>query len=365
MKRLHPGEDAGRTQAETERRWEALYGAAELESAQSSRRRTPPRRRKFWIGASAAAVVTTCAGLAFSQAAAWPITLISFSPNTPALATEMNTNLQRLKAATEQLKTWVDTKVGAADNANVTARGMILQDSASADYDVWLQGGLANTTGGDTRNLALLGLTQGRGDKLIVNYGGEYASGVEVQGSLLQTTGRLGIGAGLAVTGDTTLTGNLNVTGTVTSRDRYLVEAHFDNDFPGANVTNTSVTVDQTRLTELCSDDDGCSITLIMDDFLRNGEDASIGPVHFAYSSSTGRFRTAEISGNSEVARTIGVDGNNVVEHALRAWNCYLTDTAYTQNQASPLTDNTRQMFLMNYNSNTAYQPICRLVIDD
>jgi len=47
--------------------------------------------------------------------------------------------------------------------------------SASAGYDIWIQGGVAGT--GDDRNLALLGVDENHGDKLYLNYGGEYAGG--------------------------------------------------------------------------------------------------------------------------------------------------------------------------------------------
>ena len=59
-------------------------------------------------------------------------------------------------------------------------RGGLRVDMGSS-YDVWIQGGPKYNHSDDNRNLALLGEDENNGDRLIINYNGEYASGVEIQ----------------------------------------------------------------------------------------------------------------------------------------------------------------------------------------
>jgi hypothetical protein len=68
--------------------------------------------------------------------------------------------------------------------------------NTGGDYDVWIQGGNV-TTGGDNRNLALLGYNENNGDKLVINFESEYASGTQIQGNAW-------------VTGDLKVDGKLN-----------------------------------------------------------------------------------------------------------------------------------------------------------
>ncbi|UCC94857.1 MAG: hypothetical protein JSW40_08605 [Candidatus Omnitrophota bacterium] len=78
---------------------------------------------------------------------------------------------------------------------NLDARGRLRIDQGP-NYDVWIQGGEATSGGG--RNLALLGVkarpADGVPEQLRINYGGEYAGGVRIQGPMTRVDGDLGIG---------------------------------------------------------------------------------------------------------------------------------------------------------------------------
>lgn len=64
--------------------------------------------------------------------------------------------------------------------------------SRDASYDVWIQGGAGAL--GDDRNLAFLGKDEDSGDKLYINYDGEYANGTEANGTFI-VNGNVGITA--------------------------------------------------------------------------------------------------------------------------------------------------------------------------
>lgn len=110
-------------------------------------------------------------------------TLHVFSANTPARAGQVNQNFALLQ-------TWIEQKLGTVGQSAVDSQFRI--DESGNTYDVWIQGGAA--TSGDARNLAMLGQDEDSGDKLFLNWAGEYGSGVEVQ-SNLAVTGNLSFGA--------------------------------------------------------------------------------------------------------------------------------------------------------------------------
>lgn len=130
--------------------------------------------------------------------------LTVFTADSPALATQVNGNFN-------QLKTWLEQKIGATGTANVTVTGTtmlagttingtvtprvglrlngpLFLDFPDTTYDVWIQGGPIDTTG--ARNLAMLGQDEDSGDTLILNFAGEYSGGTRVE-SNLTVTGRL------------------------------------------------------------------------------------------------------------------------------------------------------------------------------
>lgn len=57
-----------------------------------------------------------------------------------------------------------------------------IRNTHSTTYDVWIQGGAAGS--GDDRNLALIGEDEDSGDRLILNWGTEYAAGIYMGGNI-------------------------------------------------------------------------------------------------------------------------------------------------------------------------------------
>lgn len=71
-------------------------------------------------------------------------------------------------------------KSGSLSVETLTAYGVIMQQYTTS-YDIWIQGG-SSTSGGDARNLAILGRLSD--DRLYVNYNGEYAGGTFLGGNV-------------------------------------------------------------------------------------------------------------------------------------------------------------------------------------
>lgn len=119
-----------------------------------------------------------------------------------------------------------------------------------------------------------------------------------------------------------------------------------------------SVPINHTILTDLCGDDDGCSVTVGMRswDAANIGSVASRGPHRFFYSPSTGRWRISDHD-------TDGVDGNGSVQHVLRAWDCYFSDGIYHSRNS---TSDTVGFGLLNWQGDYRYAGMsCLLIIDD
>jgi hypothetical protein len=385
--------------------WRALYLAGARAQLDAGLRPLGPRRARV-VGIIAATALLGMAGIASSQSR-WPIPLIQFAADTPAVASEVNGNFTAVKAGVEQLRSWLDAKIGDATTPGVTVSsgGVNVQNGAltvqngaltvqnglvtmsggdvritgnglqvdypGASWDLWLQGS-TGATSGSARNLALLGSTSN--DRLIMNFGGEYTGGVEVQSGLT-------VGGATTVNGTANITGSavigqaLTVNGLVESSNRYVVSARYDADFPAANATTSVTTIDQTRLETLCGDVDGCAITMIMRnyDVATGTAEASQGPLHFDYSTNGSNvagasyFRVSEF--NSAVAAVTRPsveprDGDGAAESALRVYNCLLSDAPSNPGAGSYLADSGKGLFLVNRNLEN-YRPDCVLVIDD
>jgi hypothetical protein len=154
------------------------------------------RQRQFrarWLVAS----VLVVASVAFGQ-------LTVFNADSPAVASQVNGNFN-------QLRTWLEQKVGAAGSANVSVTGTLnvtgtttlaatnitgntvvagslRSDFGDTTHDVWIQGGAG--TSGNSRNLALLGTDDDSGDTLFVNHAGEYTGGTRIESNVI-VTGRV------------------------------------------------------------------------------------------------------------------------------------------------------------------------------
>jgi hypothetical protein len=114
--------------------------------------------------------------------------LYCFVANTPAMAERVNSNF-------EMIVDWLEQKVGTVgtdaitvdgeaniNGAVINTAGRVLINDSSDSYDVWIQGNTSSTSGGDDRNLALLGIDEDSGDYLYLNYASEYAGGVTIGG---------------------------------------------------------------------------------------------------------------------------------------------------------------------------------------
>ncbi len=99
----------------------------------------------------------------------------------------------------------VNPQIGVTSGTTVfslMSNGGIAQDVTSANYDVWIQGSLAGTAPGDSRNLALLGNTNN--DQLVLNYNSEYDC-VGIGGNNCNNNEALSVRGGFSTTGDNKL----------------------------------------------------------------------------------------------------------------------------------------------------------------
>ncbi len=86
-------------------------------------------------------------------------------------------------------------------------------------------------------------------------------------------------------------------------------------------VRGTTVVIPYATVVSLCADIDGCEIRMAMYNWDGTGRTASRSSL-FYYNSVTRTWR-AESGDNA------GTVGNNVTEHVMNAWACYLTDGHY------------------------------------
>lgn len=145
------------------------------------------------------------------------------------------------------------------------------------------------------------------------------------------------------------------------STRRYVLEAKDDGNTPD------SVPVNDAVLTQLCQDIDGCTITLGMRDWEPahgRGMLATIGPVRFSISANkTNGTRDWDMrlqAGNN----TAGTDGSGGTQHAIIAWDCIFTDSAYANGQ--DLGDTQTGFALLNWHgSYNSADMVCVLIIED
>jgi hypothetical protein len=363
---------------------ELLAAKALFLAGASGRRAVGTRRSRSLLVAAAALVGASLGGVALSQSSAFPIAITQFQANTPAVASQVNGNFAALKSAIEALKTWSESKLGTSTDRNVTIAGKVssaaitVSDTAQATSvtgpaytsDTAYAFGVVSSESGSTETLRMDGNEISSSGTLYVQHG---------TATTLPTTKPTSFGGPVTVEGSLTVNGEVTVKGDVLG-SRYVLTAAYNGANAARDTASNSIRVDQARLEGLCGDGDGCSIRLLMANFAYaaaspiNLRDASVGPFHFEYAvppgatASTQRaFRAAEASnnGNSELSfGGAGVDGDSTVNHVLRAWNCFFTDSLYSLGTAQGF-DTAPSMFLLNYNTNTAYQPTCTLIIDD
>lgn len=185
------------------------------------------------------------------------------------------------------------------------------------------------------------------------------ASGTPYANGLIIANGNVGIGtitpsAKLEVSGDIiSKSGILNINGATSIYD--VQEKHYHIEATKAKVGNT-VPLDMNILRQMCSDFDGCQVTIGMrnwDSVERPGLTSSRGP--YTFFMAPGGSNWWRLSNDTE-----GKDGNGGVTHALVAWGCYFTDGEYTN--YSP-TDNSIGFGLLNWTEYSDLNMVCTLDI--
>ncbi|MCK9208702.1 MAG: hypothetical protein M0P66_16440, partial [Salinivirgaceae bacterium] len=156
------------------------------------------------------------------------------------------------------------------------------------NYDVWIQGG-GSTAMGDDRNLAILGLSETFGDKLIINFDTEYANGVEIGGNV-GMLGNLGVGITtpdkkLHVEGDARVTGSIyyGTSGTTTTYTKpdFVFENEYNNYLNPLQVCNFIKTNGHLPwLTKASDEKDGINLTRMQFETVETVENLQLQIIH-------------------------------------------------------------------------------------
>jgi hypothetical protein len=127
---------------------------------------------------------------------------------------------------------------------------------------------------------------------------------------------------------------------------------------------DTTVPLNNTLFRKLCSDSDGCLITLGMRDWSDDQPNARVatGPVRFYLKGRT--FRRITIPVNVDDSTLVKKDRNNLAENAFQAWACFLTDGEFVNKVG---TDSEVGFGLLNFSGVGYDDPdmVCELTIDD
>jgi hypothetical protein len=284
-------------------------------------------RRRALVGAAVVLAVLVVVGLYSAVRAAdgkCPNRLpFCFNSKDPARAADVNQNFS-------QVLEWLEQKVGPVGTTGVVVDG----------------------------NLSVKGTN-------VVVAGNLSAKGLEItDGYALRNTGdtwlRLTKGAGSDSYADLAVGRlyQLSASDTVIS-PRLTFKALATEQVP----TRSTTEIPESVMNDYCGDDDGCRITLIMRNWDSAGinPDASVGPYYFHYNTKSKMFRVAYFP--HEFWYAGGTNGNSKTEHAMRAWDCFLTDGLYALGPDSSTDTPGSSMYLLNYALN--YKADCVLLIDD
>ena len=146
--------------------------------------------------------------------------------------------------------------------------------------------------------------------------------------------------------------GNAPVTQQVTTTKRYHVSKRY-----GTNV-QSSIALDNTIITELCGDEDGCEVRMVMKRWDSDAETAgaSRGPFLFFYDAPSGRYRFS-----SDV---VGIDNNTTRTHIATAFGCYFSD--YRHIGGTPQNDTEVGFHLLTWVENgTNANKTCEIIFED
>lgn len=343
--------------------WAAMYEATQAQAEQ--------RAARTRVQVVAALAATLALATFFFSGEAWaqscpqtlPAPMVTFCPDAPALAQQVNGNFQ-------QLATWVQQKVGPLGNGNVVVNGSLTV--ASPDGGL----GTVNLVGSP----AIAGtLTFGSQTRQMVNlWGSGYGIGVQngalysrsevnfawfVGGTHNDATFNAGSGGEtvmkLLPSGELIARGQYQSgpgapTPYEVSLDRFVVEARVADD-------GAVVRIDQAAITRLCGDLDGCQFTLSMVNFAGDQRVGSRSGTLFLYQGGTSSWR-AELNG----ADIDGFD-NSASNHELSAWDCFFTDAETSTGTSNQRTDAQNGFGLLNCRGCTFSDPTtsCRMVFRD
>lgn len=148
------------------------------------------------------------------------------------------------------------------------------------------------------------------------------------------------------------------------SINRYVVEA------PDQSSSPDTVRVDGEILTDLCEDEDGCSVGLYMrnwDNAHKGGLLAGAGPFRMSLAAPVNGKRQWNINEPAGTGSS-GTNNNDTIEHLMNVYNsCYFTDGEYVNGQGS---DNELDFGLLNWfgafeGAFESTEMTCVLIIED
>ncbi|MBX7100230.1 MAG: hypothetical protein K1X89_21115 [Myxococcaceae bacterium] len=314
--------------------WRDAYVAGLKAGAPAQRTR---RRRLAAVGATLglAGVAAWCSiAYAATCTQTLPAPLVTFCANNPAVASDINGNFAALV-------NFVTSKVGAVGNTNVTITGPLVASGST-------------TFTGPSVNFATPGSGAGGraishdfGNQLSINGQGDFSSVV--------------IGGNTRVNGNLVVQGRRSIDGAAStaydiSLRRYVL------DVTPAKV-GTVQPIDNSMLSELCMDEDGCDFTIAMLnwDITKNVATRS---GHLFYSQVSNAWRTEMPFGAG--TETVGYDGDSALQE-MPVWDCYLTDAETTTDTNNGRADNGFGLGFLNCRGCTYSDATttCRLILRD
>lgn len=348
--------------------WRAMYEASQQEAER--------RAAKTRVQVVAGLAVALALGTFFFSGDAWaqscpqtlPSPMVTFCPDAPALAQQVNGNFQ-------QLATWVQQKVGPFGTSNVVVNGSLTVSSPDGGAGTVNLIGNPSFSGSPTVSGSLnFGMTT----RQMVNFWGSnygmgvqnstlyarsdanfawYAGGVHNDGVFNpgggQTLMKL-LPSGELIARGQFQSGNGAPTPYEISLDRLVVEARV------ADVGSV-ISIDQTALTDLCGDLDGCQYTLSMVNFAGDNRVASRSGTLFVYQGGGTTWRVEQNGGDVD-----GFDNASGVQE-VSAWDCFFGDAETSTGTNNERTDSRAGFGLLNCRGCTYSDATtsCRMVFRD
>ncbi|MCA3012722.1 MAG: hypothetical protein INH41_10035 [Myxococcaceae bacterium] len=363
-------EEVARETGHSVRELELLSAFAAVSRAEATR--AAARRRWKTIALAAVATVGAVAlvsreALAQACAQTLPAPMVTFCPDSPALANVVNANFQ-------QLATWLQEKVGPLGSSNVAITGSltvsapdggpgtvtingspVFGGTLTVDGGITFAGGLrqALTLGPSASGIgAQLNTTYFRSPSAFAWYRGGVHNDAQWNAGGGQTSMQL-TGTGELISQGLFQQGPTAPQPYEVSSTRLVVEA-------GPSNVGVVVPIDSAALDNLCRDVDGCPFTISMVNWTGDGRVATrSGTLFLTPTNSTWRLEVA--GGDFD-----GSDGDNGTNE-YSAWDCYFTDAHFSTGTNNNRVDNGAGFGLLNCRGCTYNDALtsCRLVFRD